>query len=287
MPATSLDARSRAALIRLLVAPRWEVLPLRSSLERTALLPVGATVTVTASPGRPIEATCDLSQELQARGFQVVAHLAARMIRDRRHLRTLLDSLRAGGVNGAFVIGGDAQLSGDFPDALSLLREMVELGHPMGEIGIAVYPQGHPSIPSDHLLAALTEKAPYAAYMTTQLCFDVVAIRAWLLARRAEGVSLPMHLGIPGALQVHRLLDVSARIGVTDAGRFVLRHGALVGRLLRPRGYRPDALLAGLGSLIADPEADIRQLHLFTFNQVGPTAAWRTSYLSRLAVEAG
>ena len=46
-------------------------------------------------------------------------------------------------------------------------------------------------------------------------------------------------------------------------------------RLLRPGGYRPDGLLEGLVPRIADPLADIRAIHLYTFNQVESTEAWR------------
>jgi len=56
----------------------------------------------------------------------------------------------------------------------------------------------------------------------------------------------------------------------------------LVGQLVRPGGYRPDSLLESLAPLFADPLADIRDLHLYTFNQVETTEEWRTRYLATL-----
>ena len=44
-------------------------------------------------------------------------------------------------------------------------------------IGIPCYPQGHAFIADAPLLEALGDKAPFAHYMTTQLCFDPGAIR--------------------------------------------------------------------------------------------------------------
>ena len=78
---------------------------------------------------------------------------------------------------------------GEFPDGLSLLRAMAEIGHPLREIGIPCYPQGHAFIADRLLLDALRDKARYASYMTTQLCFDPGAIATWLAARRAEGIA--------------------------------------------------------------------------------------------------
>ena len=90
-------------------------------------------------------------------------HLSARMVRDRAHLRELLAWLEGAGVDRAFVVGGDAKEPGDYPDGLSLLRAMAELGHPLAEIGIPCYPQGHAFIADAPLLEALRAKAPSRA----------------------------------------------------------------------------------------------------------------------------
>ena len=70
--------------------------------------------------------------------------------------------------------------------------------------------------------------------MTTQLCFDPGAIGAWLAARRAEGLALPVHLGVPGVAEPHKLLAISARIGVADTHRFLTKNVRFVARLVRP-----------------------------------------------------
>ncbi len=278
-----LDAPAREVLSRVVSTPQFELIPLRNVEAQSLFLPAGATVTVTASAAKPIEATVELSVRLAERGFRVIPHLSARMIRDRLHLRAILASLEAGGVERAFVVGGDAQEPGEFPDGLSLLRAMAEVGHRLSEIGIPGYPQGHPSIPDERLLAALAEKQPYATSMTTQLCFDAAAIRTWLTARRADGISLPVNFGIPGVADLHKLIEISARIGVRDSGRFLSKNTALVGRVLRPGGYRPDGLLAALAPLMLDPLANVQGLHLYTFNQVETTEEWRQAYLAALA----
>ena len=282
MARARLGAAEREALGRLVGSPKLEILPLAGVLPQLTALAAGETLSVTASPGKGLEASLDMAEALRRDGFGVAVHLAARMVADRAHLDRLLERMDAAGLDRAFVVGGDASPPGAYPDALSLLRAMADRGHHLVEIGIGCHPQGHPAISDDALLAALAEKAPFADYMTTQLCFDASALSAWIAARRRDGLSLPVDIGLPGAIDVPRLLRISLRIGVADAARFVTKQGGLLTRLLRPGGYRPDRLLHELAPTLADPAAGVRGLHLFTFNQVEQTAAWRRRFLAAI-----
>ena len=274
-----------AALGRILDAPTFELIPLKNAIDKAAALPAGATVAVTTSPAKGIEATVALSEQLQAHGFRAVPHISARMVRDRAHLVDMIAWLEGAGVGRAFVVGGDAKEPGAYPDGLALLREMAEIGHPLGEIGIPGYPQGHAFIADRVLLEALRAKAEFASYMTTQLCFDPAAIATWVAARRAEGITLPVHVGVPGVAEPQKLLTIAARIGVADTHRFLVKNVRFVTRLIRSGGfYRPDGLLEGLAPSVADPAAGISGLHLYTFNAVDATEGWRRSYLDRLRV---
>ena len=139
-------------------------------------------------------------------------------------------------------------------DGLALLRELAEIGHPFRHVGIPAYPQGHAFIADGALLDALRAKAEFAQYMTTQLCFDPAAISTWLAARRAEGLTLPVHVGVPGVAEPQKLLALAARIGVADTHRFLAKNVRFVARLVRSGGfYRPDALLEGIAPIVADP----------------------------------
>jgi methylenetetrahydrofolate reductase (NADPH) len=284
---TPLTASQSAALGRVLHAPTFELVPLKNALAQAEYLPADATVSVTASPAKGIEATVALCEQLQALGFRAVPHLSARMIRDRAHLAELIAWLEGAGVDRAFVVGGDTKEPGDFVDGLSLLREMAEIGHPLSEIGIPCYPQGHAFIADGPLLEALRAKAAFASYMTTQLCFDPLSIRSWLAERRAEGLALPVHVGLPGVAEPQKLLAISARIGVADTHRFLVKNTQFIARLIRSGGfYRPDGLLEGLAPVIADPASGIVDLHLYTFNAVDVTERWRQAFLQKLAVPA-
>ena len=280
--AEAITAETAEALRLLVSDAKFELIPLSHALDRAASLPPGVTVTVTASPSHGIESTFDLVEDVAALGHEAIPHLSAHMIRGREHLSELLQRAQDTGIRGAFVVGGDAKDRGEFHDGLSLLRTMDELGHPFLQIGVPAYPEGHPDIANDVLLATLVEKQRYASYMTTQMCFNPGAITGWLSSVRSQGVSLPVHLGVPGVADLTKLMRVAARIGVADAARYLKKNRKIVGRLLSPGSFGPDALLEGLGSAVADPVAAIQRLHVFTFNEVGATVAWQQRMLAEL-----
>ena len=280
---SGLTAASRTALADLLRSPTFELIPLKSAMDQAAHLPPGSTVSVTASPTKGLEATVDLASRLQLAGFAVTPHLSARMVRDRAHLLDLVAALDDAGVDRAFVVGGDEKEPGAYADGLALLRGLAEIGHPFRHVGIPAYPQGHAFIPDGPLLDALRAKAEFAQYMTTQLCFDPDAISTWLSARRAEGLTLPVHVGVPGVAEPQKLLALAARIGVADTHRFLAKNVRFVARLVRSGGfYRPDALLEGIAPTIADPSANISGFHLYLFNAVEVTETWRRAKLQTL-----
>jgi methylenetetrahydrofolate reductase (NADPH) len=279
-----LDADGSAALARVLADPTFELIPLKNVREQAAALPRGAAVSVTASPAKGIEATVELAIELEGSGLRAIPHLSARMIRDRAHLATLLSRLRDAGIDRAFVVGGDADEPGEFLDGLSLLRGMADLGQAPSELGCPCYPQGHPDIPDEALAQALRDKAPFVQYMTTQLCFDPKAIASFVAARHAEGIDLDVKLGIPGVAEIPKLMSISARIGVKDASKFVLRNYRFVGQLLKSGGiYKPSRLVQDLAPVISDQGARVIGLHVYTFNNVPATVAWRDELRSSLA----
>jgi methylenetetrahydrofolate reductase (NADPH) len=279
-----LDADGSAALARVLADPTFEMIPLKNVREQAAALPRGAAVSVTASPAKGIEATVELAIELEGSGLRAIPHLSARMIRDRAHLAALLSRLRDAGIDRAFVVGGDADEPGEFLDGLSLLRGMADLGQAPSELGCPCYPQGHPDIPDEALAQALRDKAPFVQYMTTQLCFDPKAIASFVAARHAEGIDLDVKLGIPGVAEIPKLMSISARIGVKDASKFVLRNYRFVGQLLKSGGiYKPSRLVQDLAPVISDQGARVIGLHVYTFNNVPATVAWRDELRSSLA----
>lgn len=259
-------------LATLLDGAIFEVIPMKNTTERALGLPAGSTVSVTASPAKGMEATVELAEDLASHGYEVIPHLSARLTKSVAELKGHVERLSAAGIQRAFVVGGDADDPGDFFDAPALLRTLDEIEHPFREIGITGYPEGHPSIGEDALATALVEKAPSAAYIATQMCFDVGAIGRWVVWVREQGVDLPVYVGIPGASEATKLMTIGARIGVGTSLRYLAKNRKSIGKLIRPGTFTPDEIVRGLATL--DPSLGLAGLHVFTFNQIEDTVEW-------------
>lgn len=277
-----LDAEQKRALSRALERPTYELIPLAGADTRAALLPAGSRVSVTASPAQGMAATVDLARRLHHLGYEAVPHLSARLTRDRAELEGILETLDEEGIRKAFVVGGDVAEHGEFFDGGRLLEAMEDIGHGLDEIGVPGYPEGHHIVDDVTIGAALAAKAPHASYVTTQMCFSPSAIRGWVEGIRRDGIELPVVFGIPGAAELAKLLRISLRIGVGPSARFLSKNRSLAGKLARPGGYGPDALVAGLAPLFEDASAGAAGFHIYTFNQVESTLEWQEKMLSTL-----
>jgi methylenetetrahydrofolate reductase (NADPH) len=118
--------------------------------------------------------------------------------------------------------------------------------------------------------------------MITQMCFDPEVIVQWLRGVRAEGVELPVYIGVPGVAEKAKLLKIALKIGVGQSARFLKSNLGLVGRLIRPGGYSPDELLLGLAPYFDIPAYNIEGVHFYSFNQIESTERWRAEMLQRL-----
>ncbi len=269
----------------LLEHPRYEVFPAGSVEQAVAeWVPAGSTVTVTASPGKGLDATVDLTERLATRGYRVVPHLSARLVAGDAHLDSLVTRLVACGVDDVFVPAGDADPpAGRFDSALSLLERLTELGNPFSRIGITGYPESHPLIGDDVIIQAMWDKRRYASYIVSNLCFDAATLGRWIERVRARGVTLPVYVGLAGPVERTRLLRMAARAGVAESARLLARHTEWLVRFGTPGGYSPGRLLDRAGPTLASPGACVAGLHLFTFNQVRQTEQWRRDILARVA----
>jgi methylenetetrahydrofolate reductase (NADH) len=276
------ETRSASLADRLRNA-RFEVLPLEGIEEQVlAHLGTDATVTVTASPRRGLEATVELTERLTAAGYGTVPHISARLVRDRAHLTELIDRLHAGGVRELFVLAGDAaEPAGEFPGAVELLEAMGPRRADFHAIGITGYPESHHLISDEETIRAMFAKAPMATYIVSQLCFEAATITAWIAEVRRRGTDLPIWIGVPGCVPHAKLLRVSMKIGLGESTRFLSHNRGLISRVLT-RQFKPDRLVRELTPCATDPGARVAGFHLYTFNEVARTERWRLRLLERL-----
>ncbi|MDJ0711489.1 MAG: methylenetetrahydrofolate reductase [Woeseiaceae bacterium] len=277
-----MTAREKDVLVHTVREAYMEIFPTDTIESKLDLLEPGSYVAVTCSPSKGVDVTIDMCARLAERGFKVVPHIAARMVRHRQHLAEIIARLNDLPIASIFVPGGDAeQPTGDYVTAYELLRDIAELEHRFTEIGVAAHPEGHPLIDDETLTEALLQKQEIANYFVTQMCFDAAAIGTWLLRIREQGVHLPAWLGVPGVADRASLLGISMRIGVGDSLRYLKRNPKVAAKLMFANEYRPDDLLYALAPYLADSHYGIKGHHVFCFNQVEKTEQWRHDFLGR------
>jgi len=276
-----LDATGLRALLD---SVRYEVLPAKATEDKVlAHVPRDVVVTVTASPVKGLEPTLELTGRLAAHGYRVVPHVPARLLRDEVHLKEVVERLREAGVDDVFVPAGDADPpAGAYDGALPVLRRLTELGDPFARVGITGYPESHPLIHDDITIQAMWDKRAHATYIVSNLCFDPRVLGEWIARIRRRDVDLPVYVGVAGPVQRTKLLAMATKIGVGESTRFLTKHASWFLRFAAPGGYSPQRLLERSEGALTAPSAGVAGLHLFTFNQIAETEAWRCAVLERL-----
>jgi methylenetetrahydrofolate reductase (NADPH) len=260
---------------------RFEVLPFPGIVEEAARLPRPARVTVTCSPMHGPDRAVEAARGLRQHDHEVTVHVAARMVRDRDHLGSLLADLADAGVDDLFLIGGDVEEPvGEYASAVDLLPLVVDRPQRPELIGIAGYPEGHPRISAEDLDRALREKSRLADYVVTQMCFDPEALQTWIVRQREQGMELPVVIGMPGRVARRKMLRMSARIGVGPSIDFLRKQKGL--RRLLSRRSTADRLHDELSPLLADPDLATAGVQYFTFNELVQTWEWHQNKNGRV-----
>lgn len=276
---------ARASLTKVFRTMGYEVIPFKKT-EQAVLdcVPRDVPLTVTASPAKGQDATIDLAVKLAGHGYTVAPHLSAQQVRDRAHLADIVARCREAGLTDVFVIGGDpTDTPTEFRHAHDLLVALHELPHGFTDIGIGGHPEGHPAVSEDVLFQALKEKADLATHIKTQIVFDPKVILNWAREVKRRGIDLPVHIGVPGAVHRQKLLRVSGGLGIGESAKFLKKQQNMFWRFFVPGGYSPDRIIRGLTPHIGAPDNAIAGFHVFTFNDLGRTEAWRRRTLENLA----
>ena len=276
----------KSTQLKLLDGMTYELIPLKNVHEQGEYLPKSSTISITCSPAKDIEATLELCESFLSKGHTTIPHFAARMVESEEHVAQIVKRIESLGIETVFIIGGDADQRGPFNDAPGLLRSFLDKNPKIKTVGIGSYPDGHPSIPESARAESLIKKqemnyeSNLNGYMATQMCFEAKTISSWLKNCREAGVTLPCHLGLPGVVDMKKLINISLRLGVGVSSRYLKKNRKSVFKLLSPRGYNPNKLIVPVSDYAE--ELDIAGIHCFTFNAVESTEAWRTKTMERL-----
>lgn len=278
LPRRSIRHRPVSAAVSALPL-HYELIPTKSFDQALADLPAHAHVSVACSPVKGIAATQECSLRLLGLGHRAVPHLASRMVVDREHTAELARWLREYSIDEVFVVAGDApEPLGPYEGAFAFIRDLLDDDPGVRRLGVTGYPEGHPAIDeqvvADQLAAKseLLQSAGIGGWVSTQMCFDPIVIRTWILRQREQGIALPIRLGVPGVVDRTRLLTMGARLGIGASLRYLGKNRSTMKRLMAPGGYDPTEMMAAF-----DDDVDmlgIEAFHSFTFNSVAETRAW-------------
>jgi methylenetetrahydrofolate reductase (NADPH) len=247
------------------------------------LLPAGTRVYIAHIDGTPIADMVATAARLRAEGFEPMPHFPARIIADRATLADWIARYRAeAGVRQALLLaGGVAQPVGDFHSSMQLIETGLFAG--FERLHVAGHPEGNRDIDPDgsdrNVMEALRWKQAFAertdaqVALATQFCFEAGPVIAWVERLAAEGISIPVHIGVAGPAKLQTMLKFAIACGVGPSLRVLQKRAKDVTKLLLP--FEPDGFLSDLARHKAqNPAFGIEAVHFFPLGGIGTTAEW-------------
>ena len=237
----------------------------------------GSEVFIAALPTDPPERLVLAAAQLKRLGLTPVPHIVARNTKNLEELDTSLGRLvNEAGVDRVLVLAGDRDKpTGDFNAALQILDTGLISKHGISKIFLSWYPEGHPRISDEALVAARAAKLQAAAKagldvtLVSQFCFESAPIIATAKLIRSEGVKQPLRVGVAGPASRASLLKYAMICGVGASMRALKERPAARSML----GDTPEDLLVEVArAQAADPSLGITSVHFFTFASLASSA---------------
>ncbi len=250
-----------------------------------AILPKGTRVYIAHIDGTPIEEMVATAKRVGAEGFDVMPHFPARIIKDRATLTDWVARYKDVGVRqGLLLAGGVPQPVGDFETSMQLLETGAFTG--FDRLHVAGHPEGNKDIDpdgSDKMVmeaarwkSAFSERTDAQMAMATQFCFEAGPVIDWVNRLQAEGIKLPVHIGVAGPAKLQTLIKFAIACGVGASLRVLQKRAMDVTKLLLP--YEPTEFVADLAAHKAkNPSFGIEQVHFFPLGGIKTNAQWVTA----------
>jgi methylenetetrahydrofolate reductase (NADPH) len=262
-----------------------------------AILPAGTRVYIAHIDGTPIEEMVATARRLKAEGFDAMPHFPARIIADAAMLADWIARYQgeAGVHQGLILAGNPAAQKGAFHSSMQLLETGLFDKAGFTRLHVAGHPEGNRDIDPDgsdrNVMDALRWKQAFAERtdatmaLTTQFCFEAEPVIAWVDRLQAEGIALPVHIGIAGPAKLQTLIKFAIACGVGPSLRVLQKRAMDVTKLLLP--YEPDEVVAALAAhKAANPGFGIEQVHFFPLGGIRPCADWAAARLGAARVAA-
>ena len=254
-----------------------------------ALLPAGTRVYIAHIEGTPIADMVATAARLRAEGFEPMPHFPARIIPDRATLADWIARYQGeAGVREALVLaGGVASPHGAFDCSMQLLETGLFDAHGFGRLHVAGHPEGNrdidPAGGTREVDAALSWKQAFAdrtdaeMAIVTQFAFEAGPMVAWAERLAAEGIRMPVHLGIAGPAKLQTLIKFAMACGVGPSLKVLQRRAMDVSKLVKP--FEPSDLVADLAARRAAGAAgNVEALHVFPLGGIQAASDWLAAH---------
>ena len=249
------------------------------------LLPEGTRVYIAHIDGTAIEDMVATARRLSGEGFNVMPHFPARIIKDRATLENWISMYQGeAGVEQALLLaGGVATPHGEFDSSMQLMETGLFDKAGFKRLHVAGHPEGNRDIDPDGgekaVMEALRWKQAFSARtdaemaIATQFAFDAKPIIAWADKLKAEGIELPIHIGIAGPAKLQTLIKFAIACGVGPSLKVLQKRAMDVSKLLLP--YEPTEVLTELAAhKAATPDFNITNVHFFPLGGIKTNATW-------------
>jgi methylenetetrahydrofolate reductase (NADPH) len=235
--------------------------------------------------GTPIEDMVATAKRVAGEGFDVMPHFPARIIADKATLKDWVARYQGeANVRQALLLaGGVTHPTGDFHSSMQLLESGAFDG--FDRLNVSGHPEGNKDIDpdgSDRMVmeaarwkSAFAERTDAKMAMATQFCFEAGPVIAWVDRLAAEGIDLPVHIGVAGPAKLQTLIKFAIACGVGASLRVLQKRAMDVTKLLLP--YEPSEFVAELAAHKArNPDFGIEQVHFFPLGGIKTNATWVT-----------
>ena len=248
-------------------------------------LPGATRVYVAHIEGTPIEDMVATAKRLAAEGYDVMPHFPARIIKDEATLRNWIAMYQGeADVEQALILaGGVTTPHGDYHSSMQLLESGAFGDAGFKRLHVAGHPEGNKDIDPDGAMtnvdAALRWKQAFSdtsdakMAIATQFCFEAKPVIDWANDLAANGITLPIHIGVAGPAKLQTLIKFSIACGVGASLRVLQRRAKDLTKLLLP--FSPNEFLAELATHKAqNPQLKISHVHFFPLGGIKTNAKW-------------
>jgi len=250
-----------------------------------ALLPAGTLVYIAHIDGTPIADMVATARRIAGEGFEVMPHFPARIIADEAMLADWIARYQGeAGVRSALLLaGGVSAPRGAFHSSMQLMETGLFDKAGFTRLHVAGHPEGNRDIDPDggdravmealRWKQAFGERTDTKMAIVTQFAFEPEPIVSWADRLAAEGIRLPIHIGIAGPAKLQTMIKFAIACGVGPSLRVLQRRARDVTKLVKP--FEPTDLVADLAAeKAARPAFGVEKVHLFPLGGIQASAEW-------------